>query len=79
MWYENDRIRVFGPSGSRCWPFVLSVGLFQMMQEYGVDPEQGQLASAHASGIDIGVAVESGWFPFNLEASIFYDLRHLII
>lgn len=70
MRYESDRTDVIGPLGSRCWTLALSVGLFQLMEEYDADPVMGLLAIERANEIDFGAVKERGWFLFNFEDGI---------
>lgn len=45
------------------------------MEEYYVDPVRGLLELACSNEPDFGVADEPGWFPFNFEDNVVYDLR----
>lgn len=66
---------VVAPLGLRCWTLELSVGIFRLVEEYGVDQILGLLALARANDIVFSEAGERGWFPFKFEDSIVYDLR----
>lgn len=73
-WYESDRIGRILPFGSNCWTMALSVKLSGLMQKNDVDPGLGLLARGRANEIDFSVADEPGWFLFNFDDSISYDL-----
>lgn len=73
MRYESHCKGAIDPLGLRCWAMMLSVGLYRLMKKYDVDPVIGLFALARANEIDIGVADEPVWFPFNFEDRIVCD------
>lgn len=73
--HESDHLGVIDLLGLRYWTLALSVGLFQLLEKYYVDAELDQDAPARASEIEFGAAENLGWFPFDFEDSILYDVR----
>lgn len=56
---------------------ALNIGLFQLTEEFDVDPILGPLSLECANDFDFGVIDKPVWFPFIYEDSIVFNLKEL--